>query len=305
MNSIKFNKHYRELVVFCNTHFPKSVAKMRFKRMFGRPLNLRHPEDLNEKILWLSLCTDTSEWTRLADKYAVREYIKECGLEECLVPLLGKWDSVDEIQWNSLPNAFVLKSNNGSGTVMIVRDKDTLSIPEVKNKMDSWLHSTSGSTTSEFHYRRIIPCLVAEELLELTEEDKKYSSSIVDYKMWCFNGKVSYIWTVSNRDSKGFDGAMFDRDWNYVPDVVKDNPSVKIPKKLLPKPVNYERMIEVAETLAKPFPKVRVDLYNINGKVYFGEMTFTTHGGTIDYLTPEQLMKMGKMIDLSKEKAIR
>lgn len=302
---LKYNKYYRRVVAFANKHFPVTIAKLRFRRMFGRKLNLENPQDLNEKILWLSLFSDTTEWSRLADKYAVREFVRERGCEELLVELYGKWDSVDEVNWKDLPQSFVMKTNNGCGTVLLVNDKTALVHPDVDIDLDKWLHHNSASATTEFHYWRIKPCLIAEQMLTLSPEDLKYSSSIVDYKIWCFNGTPQYIWTVSNRDRNGFDGALFTTEWNNIPNVIKDNPNVRIPKVLLPKPDKIDVMLEAAKKLSHGFPEVRVDLYYVGGKVYFGEMTFTCHGGTIDYFIPEQLLEMGQKIDLSGINKIR
>lgn len=304
--NFKYNKHYRRFLGVANKHFPVVMAKARFKKMFGRKLDLDNPKDLNEKILWLSLFSDTTEWTRLADKYAVREFVRERGCDDLLVQLYGKWGSVDEIDWQNLPDSFVMKTNNGCGTVLLVNEKKSLKHPEIDKRLDYWLHKSMAVATTEFHYWKIKPCLIAEQLLTLSENDKKYSSSIVDYKIWCFNGKPHYIWTVSNRDKNGFDGALFDINWNHIPNVVRNNhPRIKQPSVLLPKPEKLDLMLQAAEKLSKGFPEVRVDLYHVDGKVYFGELTFTCHGGTIDYFVPEILLEMGQKIDLSGVKKVR
>lgn len=119
---------YRKCVYWLNRHWPVLVAKLRFRKMFGRSLDLNNPKDINEKILWLSLFSDISEWSRLADKYAVRQYVEDLGLGQYLIPLLGKWNKVEDIDWDSLPDGFVLKSNNGSGTVKIVTNKANLDL---------------------------------------------------------------------------------------------------------------------------------------------------------------------------------
>lgn len=302
--NIKHNHYYRSIVAYMNCHYPVLMAKLRFRMMFGRKLNLKKPQDLNEKILWLALYSDTSMWSKLADKYEVREYVSDKGLEDILVKLYGKWENAEEINWDELPNSFVLKSNNGCGTVKLVNDKNSLDIPKTVKLLNSWLHQY-GLSTTEPHYRSIKPCLIVEQLLTLTEEEMRYSSSIVDYKIWCFNGKPKYVWTVSNRNNDGFDGCLFDTSWNVMTNVLRKNGNVKQATSPLPKPKNLERMIEIAGILSKDFPEVRVDLYNVDGKIYFGEMTFTTHGGTIDYFTPKQLFKMGQMIDLSNIKKVR
>lgn len=303
---LKQNGTYRKIVEWANMHFPVTVAKMRYRMLFGKPLHLNPPVNLNEKILWLSLYSDTSEWTRLADKHKVREYISEQGFENILVPLYGKWDKAEDIEWNKLPDSFVLKTNHGCGAVWIVEDKSTIDKGEITKSLNDSLSRIYGKDTSERHYTRIKPCVIAEQLLKPSPEDLKMSTSLIDYKIWCMNGRAEYIWVVSNRCPEHFDGTMFDREWNVVPNVVRpDVAHVHIPHTTVKRPDGLEDMIQIAETLSRPFAEVRVDLYYVGRKIYFGELTFTTHGGTIDYMTEEHLMKMGEKIDISKVKKIR
>lgn len=263
--------------------------------------------DLNEKILWLSLFTDTTEWTRLADKYKVRDYVEEIAGKKYLVPLLGKWDRVEDIEWDKLPNQFVLKSNNGGSAdaVTIVHDKSKLDLEALAVRVQNWLKKPMSIDTTEYHYIDIKPCIIAEELLENPESIKEISNTLIDYKMWCFNGKVSEIWTCANRTLDGADVATFDLQWNYHPEGSVFNHDYQAQKILVPKPNNLDEMISLAEKLSTPFPVVRVDLYNIGGKVYFGEMTFTSNGGTMDFYTNEHLLELGKQIDLSNCKKDR
>lgn len=305
MKSIKFWPIYRRLVKLLNHCFPATVCRLRFRKYFGRKMNLNNPQDINEKISWLELYSDTSLWTRCTDKYAVRGYIKECGLEEILVKLYGKWDRAEEIEWDKLPNQFVLKTNNGSGTVLVVGDKSKLDIPKTIFQFNQMLHQVDSVPTTEFHYQGIKPCIIAEELLVADEDERKWTTSIVDYKIWCFNGKVDSIWTCTNRDNEGTDVALFDREWNYRPEASIFNNHYREQKHLTPKPVCLDEMIRVAEILSKPFPVVRVDLYAIKGKVYFGELTFTSLGGTMNFYTDQELLRMGQKIDLSAVKKIK
>lgn len=304
MTSIKYWSIYRHFLGLANRIFPVTICKLRFRRTFGRKCNLKNPKDINEKILWLSLYSDTTEWSRLADKYAVRSYVEECGLSDCLVKLYGKWDDAKDVDWEKLPNQFVLKSNNGSGTVKIVTDKSKLNLLETTNLLDTWLHKKVTSTTTEFHYHSIKPCIIAEEFLDFSK-DSNMSSSAIDYKIWCFNGKAYYVWACSNRDENSTDVALFDREWNYLPKKSVFNKHYKEQSILVSKPKSLETMLDVAEKLAKPFPVVRVDLYNIDGHIYFGEMTFTSLGGTMDFYTQECLDEMGDLIDISNIKKVR
>lgn len=304
MKSVKYWPVYRKIVGWANHHFPVTICKMRFRQTFGRKMDLKHPQDINEKILWLSLYSDISEWSRMADKYAVRSYVEELGLGDILVKLYGKWDKAEDIEWDKLPNQFVLKTNNGSGTVKLVADKTKLDIPLTTRLMDEWLHKNVASATTEFHYDSIKPCIIAEELLDFSKDDN-VSSSAIDYKIWCFNGKPYYIWACANRNEESTDVALFDRDWNYLPEKSVFNEHYREQKVLVKKPENLEKMLEIAEKLAKPFPVVRVDLYNIAGHVYFGELTFTSLGGTMDFYTQDCLYEMGSLIDISGIKKVR
>ena len=150
-----------------------------------------------------------------------------------------------------------------------------------------------GALASEPQYKGMVPCVIAEELLPLEEGNK----SLVDYKIWCFNGKPYYIWTCSDRDNDGTEVMTYDLNWMPMPEVsIFDSRYRK--GKIIPKPKNLDKMLEVAQCLAKPFPQVRLDLYNINGKVYFGETTFTSLGGMMNFYTPEFLLEMGSKVDV-------
>ena len=281
------------------------MAQMRYFKVFGRFLDLKNPKDLNEKIHWLSLFSDTSQWTRCADKYEVRAFVTERGQGDKLVSLYGKWDKVEEIDWETLPKSFVLKTTNGSGTVLVVKDKGQLDIAKTEELMRMWLRMRIGQETTEAHYCGIVPRLIAEEYVEQSDSDKRISSSLIDYKIWCFNGKAHYIWTCINREKGSTYVSMFDRNWNYHPEMSVFNEHYREAKTLVPKPQKLEEMLEVAEHLSNGFPEVRVDLYYTNERIYFGELTFTSLGGTMDFYTREALLEMGQLIDLTGVKRIR
>lgn len=299
MKSIQYSPRYRRMVQYVNDHFPVLLAKMRFRKLFGQKLNLKNPQDLNEKILWLSLYSDTSLWTRCADKYAVREYVEEKGLGDILVKLYGKWDRVEDIDWENLPNSFVMKTNNGAGTVMIVEDKDKLDLNKTKTVLKKWLAKDIAESTTEFHYRRIVPCIIAEELLALPAEEDSVSTTMIDYKIWCFNGVPDSFLICSNRTTNGCCLSAYDTKWNNRDEALVFGHGHDKRDSLVPQPKNLDNMLAVAEKLSEDFPEVRVDLYNIDGRIYFGELTFTSYGGTMTYYTSAELLRMGKKIDLS------
>ena len=298
------NKYTRVLIAplidFCNwlgENHPVALVKARYFARFGKLPDLKNPKDLNEKILYLKLFTDTSEWTRLADKYRVREFVKERGFEDCLVDLLGVWYDTKDIDFDALPQSFIFKANNGcgKGSNMIVWNKSLLDQNEAKKSIDGWLHEKHiGALAAEPQYKEMKPCVIAEALLPI-EKGKK---SLVDYKIWCFNGKAYYIMTCSNREDSFTKLNLFDLKWNNLSHFIKASKDYPIETENLPKPMCLDKMIEVAEILSKGFPCVRIDLYNIETHVYFGEMTFTSLGGMMSYYTPDFLLKCGSLISL-------
>lgn len=300
------NKIFQPLIYFCEwlgEHHPIVLAEIRYYARFKKKLNLKNPQTLNEKILYLSLKTDTTLWTRCADKYAVRGYVEEKGLKDILIPLIGVWDKVEDVDFDKLPKEFVIKANHGSGDVVIVTDKAKLDWKSTVRYFHEDLNHKYGALESAHHYLRIQPKLIAEKLMDFGE-----SNSLVDYKMWCFNGKCQYIMTCSDRKvTNGHETVVlkvYDRDWVNHPDyMVYDNDHVD--GNDVPKPINLDEMIDIAERLSKDFPCVRVDLYNVGGKIYFGELTFTSYGGLMNYYSDKFQLLAGSMIDLSSVKAKR
>ena len=303
----RLNKIFKPVIMFCEwlgVHHPILLARIRYYARFKKPLHLKNPQTLNEKILFLSLKTDTTLWTRCADKYEVRDYVKECGLEDILIPLVGVWEHATDIDFNKLPDEFVLKATHGSGDIKVVTDKTKLDIPKIVDEFEEDLKHQYGALESGHHYMRIHTRMIAEELIHNDPETAKISSSIIDYKIWCFNGKVHWLWACANRDEHTTEVMTYDTEWNAHPEYSIFENDYRHGE-ILPKPKNLEKMIEVAEKLAKPFPCVRVDLYNIDGKIYFGELTFTSYGGLQDFYTDEFQMLAGSQIDLTGVKTIR
>lgn len=276
---------------------PQKLAAMKYKhQMGGKELNWDNPQDLNEKINWLKFNTDLTEWTRLSDKYRVREYIKERGREDLLVPLYGCWEKAENIDFDALPDKFVLKTNHGCGTVMLVEEKSKINLPEVRKELNSWLKIKFGVRTVEPQYVNIKPLLIAEELLD---NDNPSSTSLVDYKVWCLDGKAYCFMICANRVIEtGTDLYFYDLDWNPLPEMLSG--SHKDNKINIEKPQCLGELIKAAEDLAKGHPEVRVDFYIVNNRIYFGEMTFTSLGGYMDYISPEYLLKMGRLVTLPK-----
>ncbi len=303
----KLNKIFQPVILFCEwlgTHYPITLARIRYFARFKKHLNLDKPQSLNEKILYLCLKTDTTLWTRCADKYAVRGFVEEKGLGDILIPLIGVWDNITEIDFQKLPNEFVLKATHGSGDIVVVTDKRKLNWNDTVEMFKKDLSKRYGALESGLHYMRIVPRMIVEELIRNDEETQKISFSLIDYKMWCFNGKCHYIWACANRDEHSTEVMTYDREWNAHPEYSIFNDAYRHGE-VLPKPKNLDRMIEVAEKLSEDFPCVRVDLYNVGGKIYFGELTFTSYGGLQDFYTDEFQSLAGSQIDLSAVKTIQ
>ena len=244
-----------------------------YSKFFGYEPNADHPETYNEKILWSKLNDRDPLRTLLTDKAAVREWvIGKLGTDKYCVRRYGTWDSFDDICFDELPDAFILKTNHGCGFNVIVKDKHTLNIPECKKKFDKWMSKSFLGRYMEYQYLGISPKIICEELLFSDSDD------LPDYKFFCFDGKVycSYYMEDYTLDPKNGRLGFLDRDWNLMPYHRREyKPLNEKP----PKPENYEKMVEIAETLSQGFSHVRVDLYNINGNIYFGEMTFTPTAG--------------------------
>ena len=190
-----------------------------------------------------------------------------------------------------------MKCNNGSGDVLICKDKSKLDIEATKKYFDKMLHRKFGVASGEPHYALIKPCIIAEELLDSTMQSC-ISSSLIDYKIWCFNGNPHSICCYYNRNHYHADSGIYDLNWQYHSEYLIFTEHYKESKQKLPKPVCLEKMIEIAHKLSVGFPILRVDLYEVNGKIYFGELTFTSQSGCMDYFSQQFLRETGKLIKL-------
>lgn len=289
------HKLYADIKYWIWFHFkPKALANDFHKGLVGYDINWQKPQTLNEKINWQKIYSDTTQWSRLADKYLVRDYVKERIGEDKLVKLYGVWEKAEDIDFDKLPAQFVLKTNHGAGTILPVTDKTMLNIPATIVKLNEWLHLRFGYRTFEPHYLKIKPLLIAEELLI---NDSGFSSSLVDYKVYCFDGKPFCILVCSDRTiGEQAHFTYYDLNWNRMPDVLIDK--LKPFQANVPKPKHLDLLLDCAEKLAKGHPQVRVDFYIVKDKIYFGEMTFTSEGGYDGDVTREFCTEMGSHITL-------
>ncbi len=275
---------------------PVFLTKYLYKKTFKRKLDLNSPTDLNEKICFLKLFSDTSLWGPLSDKYYVRNYILEKRLGHILVDFYGVWDDANKINFNILPNSFVLKTNNACETVILVDDKTNINENLIRKKLNTWLKwKDFGISSSIYHYSKIKPVVIAEQFL--IEDKKSFSTSLIDYKIWCFNGEPYNVLVCYDRTKTSLGLSLYDLDWTDMSDKLVSSNHYKIGK-FIPKPESFDEMIKISKILSKDFPQVRVDLYNINGKVYFGELTFTSALGMMTYFSKEYLLEMGSKVVL-------
>lgn len=269
--------------------------KIKYRLTMGRKLDLNNPETFNQKLQWLKLYDRKPEYTQMVDKYEVRKYIKEIIGEEYLIPLLGVYDSFEEIDFDNLPDEFVLKPNHTSGDVFICRDKSKIDYKKLKKEVNRWLKREYYWLHREWPYRNVKPRILCEKYL-VDESGKE----LIDYKFMCFNGEVKCIFVCSNRNSPlGLNIDIYNVDWNLMPFGRPNSPRTGVK---IPKPRNFNKMIEFAEKLAKDIPFIRVDFYEVDGHLYFGELTFYPTSG-FGKFTPEYYDDiLGSWLKLTIEK---
>ncbi len=272
--------------------FPITYVKWQYRYLTRHRLNLKHPRRYTEKLQYLRLFVYPydPEVSRCADRIRVRNYLIENGLEKYLIPSLGYVEQFQQIDIGALPNQFVLKCNHACAFNQVVLDKATLNSRLLKHKFKKWLKTDYGKRTIERHYSNIIPKILIEEYLG------EGNTLPTEYKIHVFNGKAKNLYVVTGRgedirytnfyiDWTPFDGSQFN-GWRKA-----DEP--------ISKPRNFDEMVALAEKLAAPFPFVRVDLYNINGKIFFNEMTFTPAKGTLLLNDDSVDYQMGAWLDIS------
>lgn len=275
--------------------FHKQYIERTWKKMYGRKINWESPRDINEKIQWLMIYSDTSLWTLCSDKVKVREFVKERIGEEFLVKQYGVWNNADEINFDQLPNKFVLKCNHDSGSTFVLDKTKGFDKNLITKDLNKRLKINYGYEHGEMYYNGIKPLIVAEEFLE--QGDSAFTS-LVDYKIWCFDGKPFSIWTCYNRTKESTYVNLFDLDWNVHPEVSIFNKHYRDGGGKVPRPRKLQEMLNAASKLSKGFPEVRVDFYIVNDKIYFGELTFASLCGYMDFFTQDYLNELGDQIKL-------
>ena len=269
----------------------KFYIKLMYFISYNKRLNLKNPVTYNEKLQWLKLYDKNPLYTTLVDKYKVKEYVKNLIGPQYVVKLLGVWDNFDQIDFDKLPDKYVLKCNHNSGRIFICEDKSKFNKQKAKKIISKSLKINHYWHYKEWPYKNVEPKIIAEEYL--VDES---GVELKDYKFFCFNGEVKAMFIASDRSKGATKFDFFDADFNRL-DIKQHYPNSN---KTYEKPKNFQLMIELAKILSKGFPHVRIDLYNADGNIYFGEYTFNHFSG-LEKFEPEIWDKIfGDWIDLSK-----
>ena len=274
----------KNIKIIMSTISPHLTTRIMYLYNFHKILNLKNPMDINDKLQYLKLKTyyNNPVVTRCVDKYLVRGYIEEQGLSNLLPEYIGGGCEAQEIRrhWDEYPNKFVIKCNHGCGYNILVSDKNKFDVEQVMTTIDKWLHEDYWKIYCEPQYKNVPKRFIVEQYL---------ADDIQTYKFYCFNGtpEVCYISTNGENGEKDLYLDYFDMDWNWLPISLDGHEHDKRP---ITKPTSFEQMKELAANLSKDFPFVRVDLYDVNGRIYFSELTFIPTGGNMK-LTPVSVLK--------------
>ena len=270
----------------------EQYIKILYRQKIGKKLNLKNPETFNEKLQWLKLYDRKPIYSTMVDKYEAKKYVAEKIGQEYIIPTLGVWDSVDEIDFDALPDQFVLKCTHDCGGLVICRDKSKLDIKAAKAKIEKCLKRKYYLTSREWPYKDVKPRIIAEKYMQDTKDD-----ALTDYKFFCFDGvpRIMYISKDHGRDPRT---DFFDMDFNHLPIKARDPHAEVTPQR----PEQFDQMRRLAETLSEGLLHLRVDFYIVNEKVYIGELTFYHMSGMTEFTPREWNVKMGSWINLPIER---
>ena len=270
----------------------KLYLSIKFRSHMGYWMDWKNPQTFSEKLQWLKVYDRHPEYTKMVDKVAAKDYVAGIIGEEYIIPTLAVYNSADEIDFDALPSQFVLKCTHDSGGIVVCKDKSKLDINEAREKLRKGLKRTYIVQNREYPYKNVPRRIIAEQYM--VDE----SGELRDYKFFCFDGVAKYLFVATDRGREDTETKFdfFDMDWNHLP-FTNGHPNNHVTPE---KPENFELMKELASKLSKGMPHVRVDLYNIQGKVYFGELTFFHWGGTVPFVPSEWDYKFGENIILPR-----
>lgn len=272
----------------------ESYVKLYYLFHMLKPLDLENPQTYNEKLQWLKLHDKRPEYTQMVDKIAAKEYVASIIGDEYIIPTIAIYEKPEDIDFDQLPNQFVLKVTHDSGGIFVCKNKQAINKKEVIKKMEWGLKRTYYKLNREYPYKDVPRRIIAEQYME---DESGYE--LKDYKIFCFDGKPKLLFVATDRQIHKTKFDFFDLEWNHLPFT---NGHPNNPEPIL-KPKNFEKMLEIAAKLSKGIPHVRVDLYNINGKIYFGEMTFFHWSGIVPFVPEEWDYKIGDMLNLPTQQA--
>ena len=285
---------YRKICTWGMKVLPdKLYLTMLYQVRTGKKINWKNPKSFNEKLNWLKVYDRRQDYVKMADKYEVREYIKKKLGEEYLIPILGVWNKAEEIDFCSLPKQFVLKCTHDSASVVICKDKDLFNKEDAIKKLNKSLKINYFYPSREWPYKKIKPRIIAETYMV----DDSHTE-LKDYKIYNFNGKPELIQVDFGRFTN-HERNLYSTEWEYIDEQIEypKNPNIQIMK-----PGNLNEMLQCAEKLSEGIPSVRTDFYSINGKTYFGEITFYQEGGFGKFETESYERKLGDLIKLPMDR---
>lgn len=270
----------------------ENFVKWTYYLTFRKKLDLDNPKTFNEKLQWLKLNDRHEEYTQMVDKYEAKKYVANLIGEEYIIPTLGIYDTFDEINFEELPNQFVLKCTHNSGGIIICRAKASLDVPKVRKQMTKWLKKNPFWTNREYPYKHVKPRIIAEQYME--QED---GESLRDYKVLCFNGKAKLIELHRFRYTERQTQDFYDTEWNKTT-ISQGGGFIDASDKLYPKPDNLDKMILLSEKLCADMIHCRADWYSIKGQLYFGEITFFDGSGLDAFDNMDDDFLLGSWIEL-------
>ncbi len=298
----------------------KAFLKLKYRVAYGKKLDLNNPQNYNEKLQWLKLYNRNPKYTNLVDKYEVKKYIENTIGKEYIIPTLGVFERFEDINFDTLPDKFVMKCTHDSGGIIICKDKKKLDLNSARKIINKSLKNNFYFHGREWPYKDVKPRIIIEKFMEVADSNTKIETKhkknidaetlqkeqgLLDYKFMCFNGEVKLMFLdigvigTGTGHAKEYYRNVYDEKFELLPVLeTRSNYPTKINK-----PKNFSKMVEIAQNLSKGIPHVRVDLYNIDGKIYFGELTFFHGSGLSNYFIPEEWnTKIGNYIDLDKVK---
>lgn len=293
-------KRPENIIVFTNNKLmpilsDEKYLKIVYKAKTGKKLNIENPQTFNEKLQWLKLYDRNPEYTKMVDKYEAKKYVANIIGEEYIIPTLGVYDKFEDINFATLPNQFVIKCTHDSGGLIICKDKTKLNIKEARKKINKSLKRNYFYTGREWPYKNVKPRIIAEEYME------DQIGELIDYKVYAFNGQCDYVMVCFDRIKGETKFIYYDRNWNikkeFSKDGIKYGDTIKIEK-----PKNLDKMFEFAEILSKNIPFVRVDFYESNGNLYFGELTFYPSAGFDNTRTKDCQEYLDKQLKVGESK---